>query len=110
MQTLQKMERYSGHFYNWYDTQTLMPLPPHYISTVDSGNMAGHLITMKQGLLLLAGKPVVGVNFYDSLLTTLEIVQEKMGNQNGTGKLEEYGVRQKVWSCEFIIIRQTGRI
>ena len=89
LQTLQKMERYAGHFYNWYDTQTLLPLPPNYISTVDSGNMAGHLITLKQGLLLLAGKPVVGENFYDGLLVTLEIVQEKMGNQKGTEKLEE---------------------
>jgi len=39
--TLQKMERYKGHFYNWYDTQTLVPLHPKYISTVDSGNLAG---------------------------------------------------------------------
>ena len=56
LQTLQKMERYAGHFYNWYDTQTLLPLPPNYISTVDSGNMAGHLITLKQGLLVTCRK------------------------------------------------------
>ena len=75
------MERYAGHFYNWYDTQTLMPLPPNYISTVDSGNMAGHLITLKQGLLLLTEKPVLSENFYNGLLVTLEIVQEKMGTE-----------------------------
>ncbi|HEY4967587.1 MAG TPA: glucoamylase family protein, partial [Puia sp.] len=88
LQTLQKMERYAGHFYNWYDTQSLMPLPPNYISTVDSGNMAGHLITLKQGLLLLAEKPVINPNFYDGLLITLEITQEKMGSRKGTEKLE----------------------
>ena len=44
--TLQTMERYKGHFYNWYDTLTLQPLPPHYISTVDSGNLAGQLLTL----------------------------------------------------------------
>ena len=44
--TLQRMERVRGHFYNWYDTQTLRPLEPKYISSVDSGNLAGHLIAL----------------------------------------------------------------
>jgi cyclic beta-1,2-glucan synthetase len=44
--TMRKMERVRGHFYNWYDTQTLYPLEPKYISTVDSGNLAGHLIVL----------------------------------------------------------------
>ncbi|SFU70784.1 cyclic beta-1,2-glucan synthetase [Nitrosomonas eutropha] len=43
--TLQKMERFRGHLYNWYDTRSLEPLQPLYISSVDSGNLAGHLIT-----------------------------------------------------------------
>ena len=42
-----------GHFYNWYDTQSLKPLPPLYVSTVDSGNLAGHLLTLRPGLLAL---------------------------------------------------------
>jgi cyclic beta-1,2-glucan synthetase len=44
--TLGGMARYRGHFYNWYDTQDLRPLDPHYISSVDSGNLAGHLIAL----------------------------------------------------------------
>ncbi|RBM08883.1 GH36-type glycosyl hydrolase domain-containing protein [Novacetimonas cocois] len=44
--TLEKMRRYRGHFYNWYDTSDLAPLEPVYVSTVDSGNMAGHLVTL----------------------------------------------------------------
>jgi len=44
--TMQAMPRYRGHFYNWYDTQTLAVLPPAYISSVDSGNLAGHLIAV----------------------------------------------------------------
>ena len=44
--TMMKMERVRGHFLNWYDTQTLLPLPPDYVSSVDSGNLAGHLITL----------------------------------------------------------------
>src|SRR6185295_10582283 len=39
LDTMEKLERYSGHFYNWYDTQTLQPLYPLYVSTVDSGNL-----------------------------------------------------------------------
>ena len=45
--TLEKLERYRGHFYNWYDTHDLRPLDPKYISTVDSGNLAGHLLTLE---------------------------------------------------------------
>ena len=44
--TMQGLERYRGHFYNWYDTRTLEPLLPLYISSVDSGNLAGHLLTL----------------------------------------------------------------
>jgi cyclic beta-1,2-glucan synthetase len=52
--TMRSLERYQGHFYNWYDTRTLKPLPPLYISSVDSGNLACHLLTLRQGLLALA--------------------------------------------------------
>jgi cyclic beta-1,2-glucan synthetase len=45
--TLQKMERYRGHFLNWYDTRSLAPLEPRYVSTVDSGNLAGNLLVIK---------------------------------------------------------------
>ncbi|MFU8821116.1 MAG: GH36-type glycosyl hydrolase domain-containing protein [Gammaproteobacteria bacterium] len=41
-----RMERCHGHFYNWYDTRDLRPLEPRYVSSVDSGNLAAHLITL----------------------------------------------------------------
>jgi cyclic beta-1,2-glucan synthetase len=44
--TMQKMQRYRGHFYNWYDTRDLRPLDPRYVSSVDSGNLAAHLIAV----------------------------------------------------------------
>ncbi len=49
--TLQRLERFDGHFLNWYDTQSLAPLLPRYVSTVDSGNLAGHLMTLRQACL-----------------------------------------------------------
>jgi cyclic beta-1,2-glucan synthetase len=51
------LECYRGHFLNWYDTATRAPLHPRYVSTVDSGNLAGSLIAMAQGLGALAEKP-----------------------------------------------------
>ncbi len=44
--TMVSLARFRGHFYNWYDTQDLRPLDPPYVSTVDSGNLAGHLIAL----------------------------------------------------------------
>ncbi len=44
--TMSRMHRFRGHFYNWYDTVNLRPLDPQYVSTVDSGNLAGHLIAL----------------------------------------------------------------
>ena len=48
--SLAQLERYQGHFFNWYDTQTLQPLLPTYISSVDSGNLAGHLLALANSL------------------------------------------------------------
>ena len=47
LQTMGGLERFRGHFYNWYDTLDLRPLDPKYISSVDSGNLAGHLIACR---------------------------------------------------------------
>ena len=44
--TMASLARFRGHFYNWYDTRDLRPLDPPYVSTVDSGNLAGHLIAL----------------------------------------------------------------
>ena len=48
--TMNRMQRFRGHFYNWYDTTDLRPLDPEYVSSVDSGNLAGHLIVARQSL------------------------------------------------------------
>ncbi len=55
--TLAVLERHRGHFLNWYDTQTRAPLLPMYVSTVDSGNLCGHLLAVAQACLELASKP-----------------------------------------------------
>ena len=74
LSTMEALERYRGHFYNWYDTQTLKPLPPKYVSTVDSGNLAGHLLTLRQGLLALPDQTILGPQVFDGLRDTLWIL------------------------------------
>ncbi|MBA3671864.1 MAG: carbohydrate-binding protein, partial [Gemmatimonadaceae bacterium] len=49
--TLDGLRRCRGHFYNWYDLVDLRPLEPAYVSTVDSGNLAGHLLALRQACL-----------------------------------------------------------
>ena len=44
--TIDELERFRGHLYNWYDTRDLRPLRAEYVSTVDSGNLAGHLLAL----------------------------------------------------------------
>jgi cellobiose phosphorylase len=78
LHTMQRMERYRGHFYNWYDTISLQPLRPAHISTVDSGNLAGHLLTLKQGLSAMPHEKVVPANLFDGLLDTVRVFAEKI--------------------------------
>ena len=77
--TLGVLPRHRGHFYNWYDTATLLPLPPRYVSTVDSGNLAGHLLTLRQGLLALVDAPLLPAAALAGLADTLGLLREARG-------------------------------
>jgi cyclic beta-1,2-glucan synthetase len=72
--TLAQMERHRGHFYNWYDTRDLEPLLPRYVSTVDSGNLAGCLVVVKQGCRELTSATVVAPQRWDGLVDTVEVL------------------------------------
>ncbi|MEJ2394830.1 MAG: cyclic beta 1-2 glucan synthetase, partial [Candidatus Thiodiazotropha sp.] len=76
LETMEGLERHRGHFLNWYDTQSLQPLHPAYISSVDSGNLAGHLLTLRPGLLTLLDRPILEQRWLDGLRTTFEILRE----------------------------------
>jgi cellobiose phosphorylase len=76
LSTMEKLERYRGHFYNWYDTRTLIPLHPQYVSSVDSGNLAGSLITLQAGLIELKNKPILSSNSILGLQDTLRVFSE----------------------------------
>ncbi|MFH2073979.1 MAG: glucoamylase family protein, partial [Pseudomonadota bacterium] len=74
--TMEALERYQGHFYNWYDTRSLKPLPPLYISSVDSGNLAGHLLTLRPGLLVIPDQKILGPRRFEGLGDTLKVLAE----------------------------------
>ncbi len=66
-----KLPQLHGHFYNWYETATLEPLLPRYISTVDSGNLAAGLLVLRQGADDVCRTPVFGEASWNGLRDTL---------------------------------------
>jgi cyclic beta-1,2-glucan synthetase len=76
--SMEKLERYRGHLYNWYDTRTLQPLHPQYVSSVDSGNLAGSLLTLQAGLAELKHQPVLSANALQGLQDTLQVLADQL--------------------------------
>ncbi len=74
-ETLGLLERFRGHLYNWYDTITLDPLPPRYVSTVDSGNFVSHLLTLRAGLAELGEVPLLSQAALDGVVDTVRELQ-----------------------------------
>ena len=89
LDTLEKLERFRGHIYNWYDTRTLEPLEPRYVSTVDSGNLAGALLTLAIGCEQAAERPAdeerLRYGFRDTATLLLDAI-ELWATPAGTGR------------------------
>jgi len=75
-ESLDQLERYRGHFLNWYDTRDLSALMPRYVSTVDSGNLAACLIALRQGLEELEQKPLLRWNRWRGLCDAVGVLRE----------------------------------
>jgi len=79
MSTLEKMERHRGHLYNWYETTALRPLYPLYVSAVDSGNLAGHLVAVSAACAEWAEAPSVHLQGdFDGILDCVTILDESL--------------------------------
>lgn len=72
---MQALPKLNGHFYNWYGTQDGRVLPPLYVSSVDSGNLAGHLIALANACETWADDPAPG-DLRTGLLDTLSATRE----------------------------------
>ncbi len=86
--TMQRMERYRGHFYNWYETRTLQPLLPLYISSVDSGNLAGHLLTHSSGLRELLEERIFTPQILAGLRDTVKVLRSLARENAALAKLD----------------------
>jgi cyclic beta-1,2-glucan synthetase len=110
MATIGKLERYEGHLLNWYDTQTLQPLWPRYVSTVDSGNLMATLWVVSQGCSQLLRRPIVGHACLRGLQDTLSILRETYGSDPSiAAPLQELRhLAQKPTHGHFLISRLMG--
>ena len=79
--TFDRMEKRWGHFFNWYDTRSLRPLSPLYISTVDSGNLLACLVTLKQGLLGKADEPLFASRVMEGFADTIALVGDERSDR-----------------------------
>jgi cyclic beta-1,2-glucan synthetase len=105
--TMAGMERHRGHFYNWYDTQSLKPLLPMYVSSVDSGNLAASLLTLRAGLLALPDEKVLGIRLFDGLRDTLMLLADTVGTGKPAGVAEmerEIGSVDPFWQDSALTI------
>lgn len=79
LSTIEKMERYRGHLYNWYETEGLRPLQPLYVSAVDSGNLAGHLVTVASACNEWSLAPAAHLQGdFDGILDVVDILEETL--------------------------------
>ncbi len=86
--TLARLERYRGHFFNWYDTRSLKPLAPRYVSTVDSGNLIGNLLVLRSGLLEMVEAKALPSRLAGGLRDTVRVLSEVA---RGLHRTEEEG-------------------
>ena len=105
IQSMDRLERFHGHFLNWYDTQTLQPLYPKYVSSVDSGNLSGHLLTLRRGLLELGDQKLISARLRDSLAIKLKILESNSGTTKDerTKKSHSGSARSEIRSLEHVM-------
>ena len=72
---MKQLERFRGHFYNWYDTQDRRPLEPKYVSSVDSGNLAAHLITLANACGELGVRSAPASRIWDGIADSLALAR-----------------------------------
>ncbi len=97
--TIKKLKTWNGHLYNWYDTQSLEVLNPHYISTVDSGNFIAYLMTLKAGLKECLNSNLININNVKGLASVLRLSRVKDSGiiKNIIDKSEEESISLQEW-------------
>ncbi|MDW8800047.1 glucoamylase family protein [Clostridium sp. A1-XYC3] len=76
--SMESLERYKGHFYNWYDTRSKNPLYPRYISTVDSGNLVSYIWLVNEAIREQMNSPLLSKNLITGLEDTLKLAGDEI--------------------------------
>ena len=92
--TMSGLQRYRGHFYNWYDTRDLRLLDPRYVSTVDSGNLAGHLIALANACREWGERPLATQTRLDGVVDTLDITRAESVRLRDGGQTQTVTMHQ----------------
>lgn len=100
MDTLRRLPKWRGHLYNWYDTLSLQPLAPRYVSTVDNGNYVCTLITVKMALEQMVSRPVLGTQHILGLLDTARLAELDDAQTEGLERLAAGPLRLADLKCE----------
>jgi len=92
--TMNRLERFRGHFFNWYDTHDLHPLEPKYISSVDSGNLAGHLIVLRSACREMVSMPVIGPEPLTGIADAVKLARGSLDAMSGDRRISENAHKQ----------------
>ncbi|MEY2413117.1 MAG: cyclic beta,2-glucan synthetase [Acidobacteriaceae bacterium] len=95
--TIAKLSKYRGHLYNWYNTKTLSPLPPAFISSVDSGNLVASLWTLEQGCLQQLTCPLFKDSLAEGLLDCLRVLGDRRALSRNILSGLEKEIKGKGW-------------
>ena len=95
-----KLEKYKGLLFNWYDTRSMVPLYPRYVSSVDCGNFIGYIMVLKKSLEDAVKNPVFRIKEASSLTDIIKLAgseidddsyyEEEINNLNNNEITVEY--------------------
>ncbi|MEX0858464.1 MAG: glucoamylase family protein [Balneolaceae bacterium] len=105
LRTLEKLECYKGHFYNWYDTRTCKVMHPSYISTVDSGNLLAGFIVIKEAIKKELSSEEIDTHFFAGLEDTLRAIQGIFEDYQKSGVLSTEDSNSILGYTKFMLAR-----
>ena len=106
--TMAKLPRSHGHLFNWYDTRTLQPLQPRFVSAVDSGNLVASLWTLQQGCLDLLHRPLLERQLAEGLADHLRILVDRHAFPQKRFRVFQTQMKKKSWLPRLLAPSEEG--
>ena len=94
LSTMRELESFRGHLFNWYDTRDLRPLDPRYISSVDSGNLAGHLIALANACREWRDHPIASARRLAGIADAIALTREEASRLRDQRRMQTVTWRQ----------------